>query len=379
MGARIHLRSETAVHILVVGELDSEKEFQYFITLLNECVTLEVHITFIDANVLRVNVIETLGELQCRGNSMLYIIKRCLYSYLLKLGIKCQHIIGKTVREKTLSSNHFDVNEISKKSVLSFLKEINEAYGYDYTEYQLDSIVRRINISMIREQTRDFNLFRSRVLQNESLFEHLFLDFSINTTEFFRNPEVFVELSKKVIPYIDSYSHIKIWCAGCSTGKEPYSLAILLKEAGMLHKTQIYATDINPYIIQEAKNGLFPVGTLDKDISNYRKAEGKGNFIDYFEFKEQYIKINREFQKNILFFQHSLVNSGILNEFQLILCRNVLIYFNASLQKQVLTNFHRSLDISGFLLMGKGETALIKGTEDLFFRLSGYGEIYKKK
>ena len=190
---------------------------------------------------------------------------------------------------------------------------------------------------------------------------------------------MFALIKTKILPYLNSYNHIKIWCAGCSNGKEVYSLAIMLKEAGILNKTQIYATDINPYVIEEAKNGMYSTVTLDKDISNYRNAQGEKSFIQYFDINKSYIKVKEELKKNILFFQHSLLSNGTLNEFNLILCRNVFIYFNDSLQERMLKNFYNSLDNNGFLVLGKSEGIQRNNGEKYFCKYDEILKIYKKK
>jgi chemotaxis protein methyltransferase CheR len=152
----------------------------------------------------------------------------------------------------------------------------------------------------------------------------------------------------------------------------------MLKEAGMLEKTQIYATDINPYVVEEAKNGMYPLGTLDKDIANYRNALGENSFVQYFDINRSYIKVKDELKKNILFFQHSLLSKGTLNEFNLIMCRNVFIYFNDSLQEKVLKSFYNSLDNNGFLVLGKSEGILKNGGQKYFSVYDEKNKILKR-
>ena len=206
-----------------------------------------------------------------------------------------------------------------------------------------------------------------------------FLGLSVNVTKFFRNPEVFRELKDKVFPYLNSFASIKIWCAGCSTGEEVYSLAILLDESGILNKTQIYATDINPYVVEEAKNGLYSKKILPDLTSKHTLSGGIEKLDKYFEFDYNYIKIKDYLKKNILFFQHSIVGSGILNEFQIIFCRNVLIYMNYKLQEKTLELFNNSLDISGFLVLGEKEDISINNGKKYFSEYDKKAKIYKRK
>jgi len=379
MHINVHTKNINTKHISILGELESKDDIAHLINLL-EYTEHKLHITFFDASILPSEIIDILISLQESNKIKVYVFKRFLYSYLTNLGIKCNYIENKSLMKlpetKILNMSNCELNNITVKI---FLGQISEKYGYDYTDYQIESIKRRIKICMLRENIIDFNDFRNIVLNNEDIFEQLFLAFSINTTDFFRDPEVFSAIKNRILPYLNSYSHIKIWCVGCSNGKEPYSLAILLKEAGLLDKTQIYATDINPYVIEEAKNGLFSINTLESDIINYSLSGGTISFIDYFKLKGQYIKASDELKKNILFFQHSLVSSGILNEFQLILCRNVLIYFNSYLQKKVLDVFYHSLDMSGFLILGKSEGILQNEGYKLFNKYQNENKIYRRK
>ena len=256
--------------------------------------------------------------------------------------------LARTVRKEEL--------DLPEQEIKEFLAALHRQYGYDYQNYSIESVTRRLNKAMAERGFTVFSQFTAQVLADPELFEELFLEFSINVTHFFRNPEVFALIREQIFPHLETYPHIKIWCAGCSTGEEPYSLAILLHEAGLLKKTQIYATDINPYVLVEAKNGLFSSSNVESDQANYRKSGGTGDLLNYFERMGKMIKFDETLKSKILFFQHSLVNSGILNEFQLILCRNVLIYFNAALQTQTFRLFLDSLDRHGFLILGESET-----------------------
>ncbi|MCX7920887.1 MAG: protein-glutamate O-methyltransferase CheR [Clostridia bacterium] len=376
----VHYENGSVKHISVSGDIESDSDVKEFLASINEGSTPEIHITFINSSLVCADIVERLIRLQREKICKVYVLKRYLFTYLDELGVKCTYIAKKSFDNKVHANDDgIGSKELSCVQVLQFLNSVYERYGYDYTEYHVDSIIRRIKITMLRENIPDFNDFCNIILQDEELFEQLFLDFSINVTEFFRDPEVFAAIKGKLLPYLDSYAHIKIWCAGCSTGKEPYSLAILLHEAGMLHKSQIYATDINPYVIDEAKNGLFSMNTLNRDIRNYRLSDGQRNFTDYFELKGRYMKINGDLLEKILFFQHSLVGSGILNEFQMILCRNVLIYFNHHLQEKVLKNFYNSLDLSGFLILGKSEGILQNGAHHYFSKYDVREKIFKRK
>lgn len=366
-------------YITVTGELEDPKQVLELTEFLRMSENKNINIVFLGANTLPKSIVEELFRLQQQERGVVFVLKRYLFSYLQTLGIRCRYTMESFVSKELKQNLSCEKENISEEDVYNFLRELNNIYGYDYTDYQIDSIIRRINIAMVRENIRDFKLFTQNVLSNEEIFHDLFLDFSINITEFFRDHEVFNLIRTKILPYLNSYNHIKIWCAGCSNGKEVYSLAIMLKEAGMLDKTQIYATDINPYVIEEAKNGMYSMATLDKDISNYRNSQGEKSFIQYFDINKSYIKIKEELMKNILFFQHSLLSEGTLNEFNLILCRNVFIYFNDNLQEKVLKSFHNSLDNNGFLVLGKSEGILKNNGHKYFSKYDEKNKIYKKK
>jgi chemotaxis protein methyltransferase CheR len=373
MDFNIHYEDNNTKNISIIGEVKPGTETKKLLKLLDTPNADKISITFFDANIFHSDIVERLGYLQKTAMCNVFVLKRYLYTYLNGLGVRSEYVVRKSLQKK----NPAQALPLNKHDVSGFLESIYSKYGYDYRDYELGSIIRRIKISMLRENACDFKEFQNSVLKDEELFEQLFMDFSINTTSFFRDPAVYLALKNKVLPYLNSYAHIKIWCVGCSNGKEAYSLAILLDELEMLHKTQIYATDINPYIIEEANNGLYSIDEIDNDILNYQRIGGERNFVDYIELKGNYTKVKSYLQKNILFFQHSLIRSGILNQFQLILCRNVLIYFNPELQEKVLSNFHKSLDISGFLVLGKSEGMLLNRGHTYFTKYMDKEKIYR--
>lgn len=369
------------MHVSIRGEVTTENHKKMVLKAFEKENVTGITITFFHANVLSSDIIEKLYGLNKSTTCKIYVFQRYLYSYLINLGIRCEYMRNKSLEE--VFNRYMNINEVSDdedislEEVNNFLEGIFSTYGYDYREYQKDSIIRRINICMLKEGIKTFREFQQLVLEDFDTFQQLFLDLSINTTEFFRDPEVFYLLREKILPYLNSYTHIKIWCVGCSTGKEPYSLAILLEELGLLDKTQIYATDINPYVIEEAKNGLFSTKDIHRDDENYKKAGGEREFKEYFYMKEHFGKVKKHLKKNILFFQHSLIGSGSLNEFELILCRNVLIYFNQSLQNKVLKNFYNSLHRNGFLILGKSEGLMLNGGAEFFTKYRDKERVYK--
>ena len=246
--------------------------------------------------------------------------------------------------------------DIGETELKQFLDRLHEQYGYDYRHYSTQSAIRRIARVMSDNHIYSFKRFEELILQDNDLFENLFLECSINVTEFFRNPETFQTVRENVLTYLDSFPHIKVWSAGCSTGQEAVSLAILLDELGILHKSQIYASDLNPYVVEEAQNGIFSAEVVRSSRENYINSGGRHNFEDYFTIRDGYARVKDHLLERILYFQHSLLNRGAFNEFHLILCRNVLIYFDHTLQNTVLELFFRSLDMNGFLVLGESES-----------------------
>ena len=233
-----------------------------------------------------------------------------------------------------------------------FLDALWQQYGYDFRGYQRDSLTRRFKTLMGQFGTPVFCDFQRAVLSDPLLFERLVAEISVGVTGFFRHPEQFQLLREEVLPYLRSFPVIKLWSAGCATGEEAYSLAILLDELGLLEKSRLFATDLNHYLLALAKSALFPLATLDSSRDNYRKSGGQGAFDTHVDIGARYLSLKPRLRKNTLFYRHSLVDSGIFNEFQLIVCRNVLIYFDVDLQKKVLERFARSLHRDGFLLLG---------------------------
>ncbi len=258
--------------------------------------------------------------------------------------------------------------EPSEEQLGMFLDALYNRYGYDFRGYQQSTLRRRIDKTMRLLSLNSFFEFQRAVFDDPGVFERFFEELSINVTEFFRHPEQFQYLREQVLPYLDSFPHIKLWSAGCATGEEVYSLAILLDELGMLDKTQIFATDINAHVLEQARAGLFPRDALASSRSNYLAAGGSKRFDDYVQDNGRFLQLANRYRDRILFHHHSLAHDGVFNEFQLILCRNVLIYFDKNLHRRVLERFSRSLHADGFLVLGPHE-GLGAGDGRRFFRV----------
>lgn len=251
-------------------------------------------------------------------------------------------------------------SNLEKVEINLLLNGIYQYYGYDFRDYVFSSIRRRIWYRINMENLTTVSQLLERVLHDQKMMEKLYADFSINVTEMFRDPGFFLAIRKGVLPYLKSLPVIRIWHAGCSTGEEVYSLAILLKEEGLYEKTRIYATDINESVLQKAKEGKFPLKKMQQYTNNYVCSGGKHDFSEYYHVQNDSAIFDKDLNSNMTFAQHNLVTDGSFNEFHLIICRNVLIYFNRSLQERVHTLFFNSLSKKGFLGLGNREGILSK-------------------
>ena len=238
--------------------------------------------------------------------------------------------------------------EIGEAEAEELVAAIYDASGYDFSNYSTPSLHRRFQRFIDLKKISNLSGFIEQ-LQNDSLLINEFIEeITVNVTEMFRDPYFFNIFKKEVLPQLNELPSIKIWHAGCSTGEEPYSMAIVLKEAGILDKAIIYATDINQSVLQTAASGKYSIDLLKSYESNYKESELKGNFADYYDLVEGNLIFKEELRKKIIFSTHNLVTDSGFNKFDLIICRNVLIYFNKQLQDQILQTFYNSLNNHGF-------------------------------
>jgi chemotaxis protein methyltransferase CheR len=259
-----------------------------------------------------------------------------------------------------------------------FLNDLIDRYGYDFTGYSEASLLRRIDRFMMREHIYDSNELRIRVFGDADYFRYLVEEITVNVTEMLRDPLFYKTIREEVIPVLATYPFIRIWHAGCSTGEEVYSMAILLQEAGILHKSRLYATDINPGVIEKAKSGIFPASQIRKYSENYMQSGGKNDFSAYYTSNYSLAKFDEKLSEKMTFATHNLVADSSFNEFQLILCRNTLIYFNKKLQSRVLELFDRSLELLGFLALGSKESLRFSSIESKFRQASAGQKIWRK-
>lgn len=236
------------------------------------------------------------------------------------------------------------------------IKDIYESYGYDFSLYSRASFKRRINRLCMLDRFTSYAELRYQVLNDSEYFKHFIEEITVNVTEMFRDPFFFKALREKVLPQLGTFPLIRIWVAGCSTGEEAYSLAILLREAGLYHKSLIYGTDINPSVLETARAGVFPLHQMKTYSENYMLSGGKNDFSDYYTANYDSAKFDKRLQEKLILSTHNLVSDSSFNSFQLIICRNVLIYFEKELQERVFQLFDASLENFGYLGLGAKET-----------------------
>jgi chemotaxis protein methyltransferase CheR len=269
-------------------------------------------------------------------------------------------------------------DEIADEEVELLLNDIVTAHGYDFTSYSTASVKRRINRLFILDHFKNFEDFRARVLHDKIYIRRFVQEITVNVTEMFRDPTFYKLIRDQVLPVLATHPFIRIWHAGCSTGEEVYSMAILLKEAGIMHKSLLYATDINPAVLDQVVKGIYPLRSLKQFSENYILSGGKEDFSSYYTAKYDLAKLDDELRSKMIVSTHNLVSDQSFNEFQLIICRNVLIYFNKSLQDKVLDLFDSSLEQRGFLALGSKEQIKFASIGKKYEQLDPKEKIWRK-
>jgi chemotaxis protein methyltransferase CheR len=268
--------------------------------------------------------------------------------------------------------------DYDNKEFTALLGAIRIEYGYDFTDYSEASVKRRVNNFMTNRNIQTIDMLGKMILKDEELFEKFIQEISVTVTEMFRDPPFYKSLRNNVLKRLATYPFIKIWIAGCATGEEVYSIAILFDEEGLLNRTLIYATDINQKSIQIAKEGLYPLENMKQYTSSYQKADGKKSFSEYYKAKYNSVLFDKSLKQHIVFAPHNLAIDKSFNEFQLIICRNVLIYFNQKLQNNVINLLYESLCTFGFLGLGNKESLLFSDKRKNFDDVDRNEKIFMK-
>ena len=273
---------------------------------------------------------------------------------------------------------HTNPHRLEQIEIELLLEGIFRHYGYDFRNYAAASLKRRISHQLRVEGLQTISGFQERVLHDPACMERLLLALSINVTAMFRDPSFYSTFRRKVIPLLRTYPSVRIWHAGCSTGEEVYSMAILLQEEGLYDRCRLYATDMNRLVLERAANGIFPLRMMQEYTTNYLQAGGTRSFSELYTARGEYAIFDPLLRTNMVFAQHNLVTDRSFNEFHVILCRNVMIYFNKALQSHVHGLLYESLVKLGVLGLGSKEGLHFSSHAECYEELDAAERLYRK-
>jgi chemotaxis protein methyltransferase CheR len=267
---------------------------------------------------------------------------------------------------------------ITDEQADQLIQDMVEVYGYDFSNYAMASLKRRLQRLIVIDHLPNYQELRKRIREDGVYFAHAIEEISVSVTEMLRDPAFYHTIRTQVIPVLATYPFIKVWHAGCATGEEVFSMAILLQEAGVLHKSLLYATDINPAVLQKARRGIFPVSQMKQYSKNYVAAGGTNDFSSYYTAGDHFAQFDPRLSEKMIFAAHNLVTDNSFNSFQLIFCRNVLIYFNKDLQNRVIKLFDDSLELNGFLALGTKESIRFSDVSSNYKHVTGREKLWRK-
>ena len=269
-------------------------------------------------------------------------------------------------------------DELEDLEIQLLLEGVYRHYGYDFRDYSPASLKRRIRGRMRAEETTTVSGLHALVLHDQAVMERLLLGLCVNVSAMFRAPSFFRTFRAACVPLLRTYPFIRVWHAGCATGEEVYSMAILLHEAGLYERCRIYATDLNEAVLRTARDGIFPLAAMQSYTANYQQAGGTASFSEYYTARYDSAIVRPWLKKNLVFAQHNLATDGPFNEFHVILCRNVLIYFNKALQARVHDLFLHCLIRLGFLGLGHEESLTHTPHERRYKQLAPGEKLYRR-
>ena len=275
-------------------------------------------------------------------------------------------------------SRSVDAENIESIELDLLLDAVFRLYGYDFRDYAKTSMRRRIANIMKKEEVNTISALQDRVLHDPRSWDRFLDGLSVNVSAMFRDPGFFLAFRQHAIPVLRTYPFIRIWQAGCSLGEEAYSLAIMLEEEGLYDRSLIYATDINEVSLRQAREAIYPAELMQKYTQNYVQAGGQQSFSEYYTARYDFAILRPTLQRNIVFSQHNLVSDAPFNEFNVILCRNVMIYFNRGLQERTHNLFHDSLAMFGILGLGSRESLRFMPHEHMYEPLVPGEKLYRR-
>lgn len=269
-------------------------------------------------------------------------------------------------------------NALEDIEINLLLEGVFRYYGFDFRNYAPASLKRRIWKIVQAENLTSISGLQEKILHDPAYLDRFLLGLSVNVTAMFRDPSFYLAFRSKVVPLLRTYPFIRIWCAGCSTGEEVYSMAILLEEEGLYYRCRLYATDMNEMVLKRAKAGIFPLALMQEYTQNYLQAGGKQSLSAYYTAAYDNAIFRSSLKENIVFSAHNLVSDSSFNEFNVILCRNVLIYFNQTLQKRVHNLLYESLCMFGVLGLGHKESLKLTSHDQHYQELESREKLYRK-
>jgi chemotaxis protein methyltransferase CheR len=281
-------------------------------------------------------------------------------------------------RRESLTSAALEAVDLERIELDCLLEAVYQRYGFDFREYAPASLRRRVNRRVKLEELSSISVLQDQLLRDPDVMQRLLLDLSINVTAMFRDPSFYLAFREKVVPLLRTYPFTRIWLAGCSTGEEVYSLAILLEEESLYERARIYATDINEEVLERARLGVFPLNKMQDYTRNYLNAGGKRAFSDYYTSAYDGAAFDRSLMRNVVFAQHNLAMDRSFNEFHVIVCRNVMIYFERNLQQRVFELFDDSLARLGILALGHKESLRTSGHAERYEEIDADERLYRK-
>ena len=273
---------------------------------------------------------------------------------------------------------HKSISEIHNTELSEFLSSVFYCYGYDFSDYSKASVKRRIIRFMSMYKLKDIFHLKHLIINDEEFFKLFLEEFTVNVTEMFRDPALYKFIRNQIVPHLSTYPYLKVWHAGCSTGEEVYSMAIVMEEEGIYDKTKLYGTDINQKVLIQAKKGIFSVESMKTYTNNYINSGGGRAFSDYYIAKYDGVLFDKTLKRNMVFSAHNIVSDSSFNEFNMIVCRNVMIYFNKDLQNKAVELFYNSLIMFGYLVLGNKESLLFSRLKDKFEVIDQEQKIFRK-